>query len=215
MNENEGTDADDQGLDDNNSQALASMSTHQSTTGGGGGGGGVTSQRSGASVQSGASFSTHQTGVTGGASTEGGIGKTKMLYSKGTKAMSDDARRKQADRVHMMLDEARGHYIALDGPMSIRGVDMDILIADLLRVMGSFENSKKHYEKALNTLRVRGDGTDHIRTGNLLAGLSSVVFQLKDTDYGFVSVRLQAESVSAYASMLPEDHPVVMTARGR
>ena len=161
-------------------------------------------------------MSTHQTGVTGGASTEGGgVGKVKMSYRTGTKAMSEGARQQQADRIHMMLDEARGHYIALDGPMSIRGVDMDILIADVLRVMGSFENSKKHYEKALNTLRVRGDGTDHIRTGNLLAGLSSVVFQLRDTDYGFVSVRLQAESVSAYASMLPEDHPVVMTARAR
>ena len=97
------------------------------------------SQRSGVSVQSHpsvGSFSTHQTGATGATgatSTEGGGGagaggRAKVQYRTGTKAMSEDARRQQADRVHMMLDEARGHYIALDGPMSIRGVDMDILI---------------------------------------------------------------------------------------
>jgi hypothetical protein len=126
-----------------------------------------------------------------------------------------------------MLSEARAIYVAADGALSLRAADVDIAMGDLLRCTGSADDSKKRYDTALHTLRTRGDGTEHTRTGNLLAGLAAIVaasaardargreHEPDNSDAAYAAVRWLSEAVAAYSAILPEDHPVVMTARAR
>jgi hypothetical protein len=156
-----------------------------------------------------------------------GDDKGKAVFRTGLKAQNEAARRKQATRILAMLSEARAIYVAADGALSLRAADIDIAMGDLLRCTGSADDSKKRYDTALHTLRTRGDGTEHIRTGNLLAGLAAIVAASAARDAGgrgpepdtsdaaYAAVRWLSEAVAAYSAILPEDHPVVMTARAR
>ena len=153
-------------------------------------------------------------------------GKGKPVFRTGLKAQSEAARRKQAERALSMLAEARAVYMAADGALSLRAADVDIAMGDLLRCTGSADDSRKRYDAALQTLRTRGDGTEHIRTGTLLTGLAAIVTanataaqkqdaRERDDDTAYAAVRLMSEALAAYTAILPDDHPAVMTARAR
>ena len=85
---------------------------------------------------------------------------------------------------------------------------MDILfIAELYRLVAS----KEHYENALRIMKQRGDSVTHVRVGHTMAGLAAVISE--DSEQRRLAHRLCSEAVQAYSSVLPEDHPVVMTSR--
>jgi tetratricopeptide (TPR) repeat protein len=136
-----------------------------------------------------------------------------MNRKKGLQIQSEEVRKSLLATARAQLVDARELFIKIEGEKSIRAVDVDVLIGDLLRCNGAIDEAKMFYDNALQVIRSREDvDSEHLRVAHLLNGMSIAVFRSSEKPEGFAHLghRLSVEAHGHYRRLLPEDHPLVM-----